>query len=522
LKSGSADIYKRVGSEFDTTTSKKDLVITANNYCSDGLYRFVSLGSCPRNSSPAAVTMIKKSDLWMRDSQKDTGAEPNRSINRSQITQDLFWSPDLFNCIDDSLCDSHQGAEFKKHSPNYVNYKVRCKGTKTSKPANLFLYWTLASTGEIWKSSWITTDRNRFYNADSLKYFPMGGEINNYELGLRIGIPIPPINPLDSFKGSIGWYPPNPKWYYKIINGDTIYDKKINVCLLSRIEYCDVYPHKMKFDELLNHSVDTNIINNNIVTRNLWVEDINPENITGGNRHIPVWTMIRRTNNNYAPINLHFDALDPAYFSFGRVIATLDDSLWKAWNFGGMAGSGFLPLDSQRIEIISPAARLENIYSDSLFLGNLGFEFFSLENVGFPVVPPVFALSQYNTEEAKMYGGVLFQPNFNVFEAGDGGDNGSPMQSAEIKSHQKDDSYLVYPNPANSSLNIRMSLNKKTSQIIEISDLTGKLLQNEKLSAKEAGIYIHTMDISKLASGGYIIRIISHQAVYVKKVTILR
>lgn len=525
LKSGTDD-YVTIEGYPATSNSVKDLVITLNDYCKAGLYRFVSMGACATYSNPAQVTMIKMSDLWMKDSPVDTGGEPNRTVgsksNYQLRTIRIFKSPDLYNCQNDSLCTTHQDAEYKRLSPNWAHYTVRNKGSVATKPAKLFLYWTLPSTGEIWKNAWeYDLVYNGFYNSDSGASYPTGGQINKIVGGAPKGIPIPSLAPGDSFKASYPWYPPNPAWYFYKRAGENKYDKSIQICLLARIEYCDVYPHKMSFDELLSHSVDTNVINNNnIVTHNLWVSNTNPQNMKGNPRR-PVWTSIAQPANDTRPIDLRFDALNPAYFINGTVIATLDDALWEAWVEGGSLGGGYMPLDSQRLQITDPEAWLSNIISDSSNIGSLGLEFFPPDTLDMPNGISEFTLSQIGSVELEYMGGTVFQVEFieayNTEEEG-GGD----ALLAKVKPQEKGKVYLVYPNPANTRLNIYITTGCTTFHNIELTDLSGKILIRDTCNLKQGGSCTKQLDISNIAAGSYLVRLSSENNKVVKKINILR
>jgi len=278
--------------------------------------------------------------------------------------------------------------------------------------------------------------------------------------------------------------------------------------------------------ELYRLIVDTNVINNNnIATHNLWLRDDNLLNKRDYPYH-PIWTRVQQPCDNPAPISLHLDALNPAYYFTGEVIATLDDDLYQAWYDGGMLGSGFLPLDSQRIQITDVHAVLENIYSDSCHIGNIGLEFFPLDTNSIPTDTSFFTLSQVNEETGEYHGGVIMQIDFNIPEeeegGGDVGGEGEPFKTMGIKSEEKSDGYFVYPNPANSILNIQMSLSKQADHQIEITDLSGKVLSKKELKIERAGNNIYQIDISKFAEGAYLVKIVSQQKIHMEKFSIIR
>lgn len=509
--------------------------------CDDSVqYRLVATYGCPSFSDPATVYLTKHSDLLIRDSDLDNGVEPNTFVagwsNPSQRTIDVFKSPDLFNCRNNSGCNSPENAEFKNFGDNYVRYIIKNIGDTDSRPARLYLYWTFASTGEIWDRDWKDQSEvfwkdntgnykiyyNYFHNNDAASAFygndyPLGGAINN------TGIIIPSLPPNSTVNSYYPWTPPNPAWYYKIVKNKLQYDKTLQICLLARVEYCDEYPYKMHTRELYRLSVDTNVINNNnIATHNLWIRDDSILN-KRSYPYRPVWTRIMQPCESPSAIDLHFDALNADYFTTGTVIATLDDALYQAWYDGGMSGTGIIPLDSQRIQITDVNATFENIYSDSCLIGNFGLEFFPLDTNSIPTDTFLFTLSQVSNEGSQYYGGVNFQIDFNIPEVDEGGgDEGQPFLTSKIKSDKIKDNYSVYPNPTSNILNIKMTLSRYITNKVEITDLTGKLLLSEQLALREAGDQLQQIDISKLAEGTYLVRLISGEGIYMKKLCIIR
>lgn len=246
------------------TDSVRNKLAFISGICDDSVeYRMVANNGCYSYSTPARIQITHKSDLWMKDSPSDIGDEPNRFVarwsNPSQRTRDIYKSPDLFNCNNGTPCNSPQNAEFKIFSDNHIRYKIRNKGSITSRPAMLYLYWTMASTGEMWDRSWkspsdikwkdpghssYTIGYSRFFNQDSGQYFPTGGQINT------TGIVIPALTANSVIDTYYPWRPPNPRWYHTTINGQRVTQLKLQICLLARIEYCDVWPHEMAFNEI--------------------------------------------------------------------------------------------------------------------------------------------------------------------------------------------------------------------------------------------------------------------------------
>jgi len=62
----------------------------------------------------------------------------------------------------------------------------------------------------------------------------------------------------------------------------------------------------------------------------------------------------------------------------------------------------------------------------------------------------------------------------------------------------------IYPNPANDQLNVQFNYSGKEKAELSILDDTGKLITNENI---EAGEKLHTLDVSGLAKGAYLLRL---------------
>jgi hypothetical protein len=244
-------------------TNCYDTVFLRNGYCNnpgDDLYNVIS--------------QYLYGDIWMRDSWKDVGLEPNPD----SAHYDIVLSPDIWNRQQNDSIFEHENPEHSIYDPNFLYVKVRNRGNENTIPTPLYLYWTFASiNGEAWDLAWLDIPENQFQH-----YYSNGNPIPNwtFPLGSRINdtpIMVPSIAPGDSMIIAHSWFPPSPDWYYKRgSNKEKVgsYGDKINVCVLARLEECEVYPHRMAFDEIFDDHVKYNAINNNnIITRNLWVED---------------------------------------------------------------------------------------------------------------------------------------------------------------------------------------------------------------------------------------------------------
>jgi hypothetical protein len=264
----------------------------------------------------------------------------------------LFNSPDIWNRKKRSLgtgyIKTHENPEYRIDSSNFLHYTIRNGGTATSDSVRLFLYWTWGSTAEIWDKHWISRSSNRFYNEDSAKFYPIGSRINS------VPIVIPPIVPGDSFTYFANWSPPNPEWYYTYVDGVKTYPSSqqgVSVCLLARIEECNQYPYGMMIAEYMDTLVRVNVKNNNnIVTRNLRVQNEKPGNEFTGRGG---WTLLPSNCEKPELISLKVVATEE-FLDFYDVLLTIDDAFKLGLNSSNTFG--LLPLSNNQYFITDSVA----------------------------------------------------------------------------------------------------------------------------------------------------------------------
>jgi predicted acyl esterase len=88
--------------------------------------------------------------------------------------------------------------------------------------------------------------------------------------------------------------------------------------------------------------------------------------------------------------------------------------------------------------------------------------------------------------------------------------------SGSVKNNQPEQSsFEIYPNPAKDFLNI--SCKNESDYLVEISDITGKILISENYNITKSG---NKISIANLAAGNYIIRISDNNSSYSKKLII--
>ena len=287
-------------------------------------FRMVAENNCGKGySNTSILTVLDNSDIWFKDSEKDSlGLEPNPDSSH----YDIVRSPDIWNRIHSDGLGDHQNMEFKNNSPNQLNLWVRNKGTAATQPTNLFLYWTIGTIGnEEWDARWLSTPANSMLNPTLSIKIPLGGRINSQTAPILV----PSIAPGDSLQISYDWYPPNPAWFEGLVTYDA---RGVSICLLARLEHCEVYPHKMKIDEIFDQHVKINAINNNnIITKNTWVIDGDSSNLVDRDNDGDIdyiggsWTGMGRQKDPSWFTKFCFDELSPSFFAHWNVAFEVQD-----------------------------------------------------------------------------------------------------------------------------------------------------------------------------------------------------
>ncbi len=78
--------------------------------------------------------------------------------------------------------------------------------------------------------------------------------------------------------------------------------------------------------------------------------------------------------------------------------------------------------------------------------------------------------------------------------------------------------FNIFPNPAKDNLNISFELKSKSSLMIEVLDITGRIVISNDLGTRNAGIYHEKINLDGLASGMYLMNIRTGKGVVGKKV----
>lgn len=439
-------------------------------------------------------------DLTLRDSYMDMLDEPNSQMNLDPRENNLMKSPDLWNRQAQDGVTSHENPEYFTSNPNYVYLKVRnmgCAAYTSNSNHKIRLYWTKASTGENWDADWTVTQVAGSNN----NLIPGGLEItaNNGNTPLSI----PNLQPGASTILNSRWYPPKPE--------DFEYSPdKVCVCLLARVETNTFYPFGMTFNEVFQQNVITNVTNNNnIVTRNLWVTNLNPGNKRSGR----IGFDIANASDAEQAFNIEFISdrtihrqLAGDFSSEGYIVLYLGD-LFERWQQNGGEGS-YASIDEDERSVTFNG-------SDPLVLNNIqlqGNERFSVaaEFVMHDDYEPdelhnfSFHLRQYKSDDERrsLYGNISFEVNTAPSDEGLFKKAQSQKSSTLLQSEQ----YLLYPNPATDKIAIVFSSNEGKEAKVTIYDVTGrKVLDMEATYFSKVPVEINT---SKLSPGMYFINVV--------------
>jgi len=83
-----------------------------------------------------------------------------------------------------------------------------------------------------------------------------------------------------------------------------------------------------------------------------------------------------------------------------------------------------------------------------------------------------------------------------------------------------DGDLAVYPNPTNSTLNVNLNLNSSQRIVLEILDVTGRVVNAKDFGTLGAGSTLYTTDLSSYEAGIYLLSISSGNAKSIKRVVV--
>ncbi len=439
-------------------------------------------------------------DLAMRDLYMDMLDEPNTMATYDPRTFGVWKSPDIWNRWAADGIYEHQNPEFFTTNNNYMYVKVRNVGcTNAPATAKLKMYWTMASTTELWPTDW---DGTSYYPGTSL---PLGEMITP-----AAGISIPSLVPGQTVHINQGWSPPNPTDY---ITSAT----KLETCLLARIEESSTTPYGMTIPELLNTPVSYNVINNNnIVTHNTWTYNLHPGNMTqsgfvfvGNPASLTGVTKFTLQLVNEKHINKHIAG------DMSSVITTkvyLGDDLYAKWAAGGYQGTYASKNDATK-EVIFDGMNMElqniEIKKDELFQVKITFSLIpGAKTTDYSHIVHFRQISEDNTLRDPIFGNCTYEITTQKSEAAR---PQMPLSNKEVANTIGN--YTLYPNPTKG--NVLLTFNGPGHDVtLRLTDITGRLIyaheifidanpQEVSLSKVPTGVYILTLTDKSGGSGKF-------------------
>lgn len=406
-------------------------------------------------------------DYAMKDAFFDFYNEPNLMDSVDNRNWNFWLSPDLW-CrwhLDTPKVTQHQDPEYSSTNPNYIHVRVKnigCTQPLSAGDEKLRVYWTKASTGEIWPGSW-TTDNIQGTSGT----VPAGREITSSPIDLPI------LYPGEDTIITIPWYPPNPADY------DTG-SIQMEVCLLARI-----------IDSSLNEvngNVFTNVRNNNnIVTRNLFVNDYSANkpsskhsiDIVNGEGMAEAFTLELLNDKE---VHRHYSG-DLSEYMYGVLHL---NSLYDVWTDGGGLGSGYV-LDDQNhtlaFDLATPLV-LENLELSAGERHTVYVEFILKDNIEVPyaVRDQLVHLRQsyYNDEEEyQLAGNVSFSINIDKIEP-----QNKPGRSTGVGNLSTQQLVIAYPNPASSYVLFDYKLPQQAKDMkLIVTNITGQVVSEIAISS---------------------------------------
>ncbi len=331
-------------------------------------------------------------NLMVKDSQDDTGVEPN-TVTQYMWTSDNIW---VRNNNDSGLV--HENPDYSANgNPNYIKVRVINKSCVTSTGnEQLKLYWAKASTALGYPNPW------------------MGG-INHPTTGASMGNPVGTLTiPVIPAGGetilTFPWQVPNPVNYGS--DGD-----QWHFCLLARIE---ASTDPMTFPETwdLNANVRNN---NNIAWKNVTVVDVLPNNIVNPGGVVAIGNPFDHPKAFFLELVVADLETGKPIYQEAEVGIKMDDVLYNAWERGGKEAQLLEPTIEEKRKIVKGNnVIVDNISFNANEIGTLRLDFSFLTKELTNKSNYVYHVIQKDAETGLIIGGETFIINKNprpIFEA---------------------------------------------------------------------------------------------------------
>ncbi|HNL06428.1 MAG TPA: trypsin-like peptidase domain-containing protein, partial [Chitinophagales bacterium] len=429
---------------------------------------------------------VQNCEIYLKDNTWDNSHnEPNQTALIDNSWYDIWESPDLWNTtvafntdIDPENYEALLGSDNEEPDfidntsdellDNYIRYNVRTPYTNecTTQPASLHLYWTIASTGEMWPDHWI----NHYVDNNCL----VGQEITIHSNGDPYPVAIDPLAENSTWEGYVHWSPPNftdptVDDYYPFtsvidncpsINADADNNDKVEICLLARLQSLD---NPIFGIETANTA--QNVLNsNNIVTRNTFLADpgivgMAPDGGPSGNiisyGH-PSIILIANNNDYVKNLDITLDKISEGSTEALEQLMYIDlipgDELWQKWESTGFKGEGIQIIAEKVIRVTNlETAKLLDIPFDAKEFEPLKIKVTIISYTGkrpsVADLPDEYKFRVSHRASRPTEQGSINPPTDCLFTVKDIAKYGSTALPTEI-------SLKVYPNPFKDQLNI--------------------------------------------------------------------
>ena len=317
-------------------TTTYSVTVTDNNGCSDDASFTITVDNCSNGL-----------DLYLKNATDDDGTEPYAGTGNIWLSPDLINKRTYFDPTTVTMVD--EGVLYRQdplQNYNYMYAKVHNDGpVDYLAPVNaeIQLYWTRARTGETWPDHWIEVPANEFggyYQGGQLATIPVNQDIL--------------IGQEKVFYAA--WSPPDPTTLTS--SSSTFSNGLPMVCYLARI----IHPADPMVYESAGIITPHITENNNVVTRNSWIESISkfPKLPYAG----PVFWL--SNDDEEISTSLVFEPVkepDGSTFNdWGEISIYLHETVFDNWSRNGANGTGFTIIpEEKKIVLTGNNARLDSI-----------------------------------------------------------------------------------------------------------------------------------------------------------------
>lgn len=459
-------------------------------------------------------------ELWMQDGANDIGLEPNEyrfvyDGSGNVINEDIWTSPDLWNRLEvgitnfNTIDKTHQQPEQDEVGgiDNSLLVEVHNTSTCSSPAAEVKLYWTIASTGEIWDGD--VEANNDWINAT----YTGGG--NTCLVGDEIGtitIPSDDIPLGETRKYGLEWTPPSQT---ELESCDVPYDEnnpgKFEICFLARLLSTN---DPLMGEQNGANSTKNNVINfNNVVTRNTFILPVTGGGLPPEENDVR-YLFIKNTDH-------FFNHLDITYESIGdeqecaedvNIDLILPDPLWTKWESTGFQGDSIAILEPGIVRVTDCSkAVLKNIPFDAYERQSIGLRATTVSGKTTFAAPInySFKISHQSTNPHI----DITPPTACVFKL---------EQQGNIAEHQtpaKEFTLRAYPNPFTHHIVLDYELPQAATVSIQLYDIQGRQVATIASAVyQESGKQTVYFDGNNLAKGIYLCAIRVDNKVFTQKI----